>query len=136
MHLLQAALHTHLILLACRPTCREAALAEEAARRSQLDSEARVDSALAGMSGQQQQLQGRLAGLADTTEALQEQLAALQVRPVQAGQALTMQLQSLRAHLLWLCTSLSPQQFLLQNALQQASPAAVLCTDQKSVHML
>ncbi|WIA07933.1 hypothetical protein OEZ85_007411 [Tetradesmus obliquus] len=57
---------------------REAALAEEAARRSQLDSEARVDSALAGMSGQQQQLQGRLAGLADTTEALQEQLAALQ----------------------------------------------------------
>jgi hypothetical protein len=59
--------------------CREAALAEEAARRSQLDSEARVNSALAGVTGQQEQLQGRLAGLADTTEALKEQLAALQV---------------------------------------------------------
>jgi hypothetical protein len=39
-----------------------------------------VNSALAGVSGQQEQLQGRLAGLADTTEALKEQLAALQVR--------------------------------------------------------
>jgi hypothetical protein len=68
------AVHTLLLL-----ACREAALAEEAARRSQLDSEARVNSALAGMSGQQEQVQGRLAGLADTTEALKEQLAALQV---------------------------------------------------------
>jgi hypothetical protein len=44
-----------------------------------------VNSALAGMGGQQEQLQGRLAGLADTTEALREQLAALQVRGLQPG---------------------------------------------------
>ncbi|KAF8054759.1 hypothetical protein HT031_006941 [Scenedesmus sp. PABB004] len=57
---------------------REAALAEEAARRSQLDSEARVSGALQGVRGAQEQLEGRLGGLSDGLEALREQVAALQ----------------------------------------------------------
>lgn len=63
----------------CAWPCREAALAEEAARHSQFESEGRVAAALQSMQEQQQLMEARIGGLTEAAEAVREQMSLLQV---------------------------------------------------------